>query len=123
MPRFSRPAVLLASAALLIVAAPAASPASNGPSASAARTCSVGDSQSYGTTYVIWIKARNVGCRRARKLVRQFHACRPGPKGHCRHVKGYKCSENRTYGRGSFDSVVRCKNGGKVVRHQYTQWT
>ena len=102
----------------------ALAPASNGePAASAARTCSVGDSQSYGTTYVLWIRARHIGCRRARKNVRAFHKCRKGPKGHCKHFNGWTCHERRTYGRGSFDSKVRCKKGAKVVRHQYTQWT
>jgi hypothetical protein len=108
----------------MIVAAPAGAPAStgDGPTATASRSCSVGNSQGYGTTYVLWIRARNVSCRRARRLVREFHKCRPGKRGKCRRVSGYRCSENRDFGRGSFYSTVRCKRGGKVVRHRYNQW-
>lgn len=126
MSRFPRLAVLLAAAALMIVMAPAsAAPAasSDDPTASASRVCSVGDSRSYGTTYVRWIRAKNFGCRKARKLVRAFHDCRPGAKGRCKRVKRFRCRENRTVGRGSYDSTVKCKRGRKVVKHGYTQWT
>jgi hypothetical protein len=124
MSRFSRLTVLLAAAALLITAAPAAAPAADeGPTATAAKSCSVGDSQSYGTTYVIWIRARNVGCDKARERVRAFHACRDGKRGRCPNLGAWNCHENRTQGVGSFDSTVRCTKGGKRVRHHYTQWT
>ena len=124
MSRFPRLAVLLAAAALLAAVAPAGAPAStDDPTATASRACSVGNSRDYGTTYVLWIRARNVGCRRARRLVREFHACRPGATGRCPRVSGYRCTEDRDYGRGSFYSTVRCKRGGKVVRHRYNQWT
>jgi hypothetical protein len=126
MSRFPRLAVLLAAAALLIAAAPAASPASNadGPTASAAKTCSVGDYMGYGTTYVRWIRASNVGCKRARRVVRAFHACRPGKKGRCGRVSGFNCSENRfNKSRYQYDSNVTCRDGGKRVKHGYTQNT
>ena len=55
MSRFPRLAVLLAAAALMTALAPAGAPASTGdsPTATASRSCSVGDSRSYGTTYVL----------------------------------------------------------------------
>jgi hypothetical protein len=117
----SRFLVLLLAAALLISAAPAS--ANDDPTATAARRCSVGASGSYGTTYVLWIRARHASCRRARKVVRGFHKCRRGATGRCPSFNGWHCSENRDYGRGSFYSTVRCKRGGKVVRHKYNQWT
>lgn len=120
MSRSSRLVLMLAALALLAAAAPAAG---DGPTATAAKRCAVGDSRSYGTTYVRWIRAKRVGCRRARKVVRAFHKCRPGAKGRCKRVKRFRCRENRTVGRGSFDSNVRCKRGRKVVKHGYTQWT
>ena len=125
MARFPRLAVRLAAMALLVAVAPAGAPAASddGPTATASRACGVIDSRSYGTTYVLWIRARNVGCRRARRLVREFHKCRPGKTGRCPRVSGYRCSENRDFGRGSFYSTVKCKRGGKVVRHRYNQWT
>jgi hypothetical protein len=124
MSRFPRLAVLIAAAALLAFAAPTSAPASgDGPTATASKTCSVNDSRSYGTTYVLAIRARNVGCRKARKRVRAFHACRDGARGRCPNLGRWNCHENRTFGTGSFTSKVRCKRGGKRVKHTYTQWT
>lgn len=123
MSRFSRLVVLSAVAALLVTAAPAAAPADEGPTATAAAACSVGDSQSYGTTYVLWIRKRNVSCAKARERVRAFHDCRQGARGRCPNLGAWNCTENRDFGVGSFDSVVRCKKGGKRVKHRYTQWT
>ena len=125
MSRFPRLAVLLAATALALVAAPAAAPAASddAPTANASGRCGVGDSRGYGTTYVNWIRTRNVGCRRARRLVRAFHKCRPGATGRCPRVDGYRCRENRDYARTLYQSTVRCTRGGKVVRHNYTQWT
>ena len=124
MSRFSRLAVLAVAAGLLVAAVPASAPA--GPTATAAKHCSVGDSQSYNTTYVLWIRARHVGCNKARERIRAFHACRHrngGKKGHCSNLGAWTCHENRTSGVGSYDSVARCRHGRKVVKHQYTQWT
>ena len=128
MSRFSRLAVLAVAAALLVAAAPASAPAADGgPTATAAKSCSVGDSQSYNTTYVLWIRARRVSCRKARERVRAFHKCRKaGPKGkrgRCPNLGAWNCSENRDSGVGSYTSTVKCKRGRKVVKHQYTQWT
>lgn len=121
MSRSRRLAAPLAALALL-AAAPAAS--GDGPTASASRTCSVGDYMSYGTTYLHWIRASNVRCRRARRLVRAFHRCRQGAKGRCGRVDGYNCSENRfNKSRFQYDSVATCRRGGKVVKHKYTQNT
>jgi hypothetical protein len=124
MSRFPRLAVLLAAAALLTALAPGAAPATDdGPTATASKTCSVGDSQSYGTTYVLSITARRVTCRKARERVRAFHACREGARGRCPNLGRWNCSENRDFGRGSFYSDVKCKRGRKVVKHRYNQWT
>ena len=124
MSRFPRLVVLLAAAALLVAAAPASAPATNdGPTATASKMCSVGDSRSYGTTYVLWIRARSMSCRKAKKKVRAFHACRDGARGRCPNLGRYNCSENREFGRGSFYSTVKCKRGNNVVKHRYNQWT
>jgi hypothetical protein len=110
-------AVLAASLAVLAPAAGA------GPVATASKSCSVGDSRSYGTTYVISIKASNTSCRNARRLIRAYHDCRPGKSGKCPSVKGYSCSERRTRGATQYDSTVTCRKGSKTVKHTYTQYT
>ena len=124
MTRFPRLAVLLAAAALLTAAVPAAAPAADdGPTATAAKSCGVKNSRSYGTTYVLKIRARRVGCRKARQRVRAFHDCRKGKRGYCPNLGAWNCSENRESGAGSYTSDVKCKKGRKVVKHTYTQWT
>jgi hypothetical protein len=123
MSRFPRLAVMLAAAALLTAAVPGSAPAADGPTATASKRCSVGDSRSYGTTYVLSIRARRVSCRKARERIRAFHRCRKGKRGRCPNLGAWNCHENREIGRGSYTSKVRCKKGGKVVKHTYTQWT
>ena len=113
----------LAALILLAVLALLPSSASAGPSASASRVCKVGNSGSYGTTYVLSIAVRNVSCRRGRRIIRAFHACRPGRRGHCDRVLRYSCSERRfNKSRQSYDSRVRCTRGSRVVKHTYTQF-
>ena len=125
--RASMPAMRLTTALVVIAATAAAlsSGAAAAPLASsaAAKKCSVGDSRSYGTTYVLSISVSGTSCRNGRKLVRAFHACRPGKSGKCPSVKGYSCSERRfNKSKTSYDSKVTCRNGGKVVKHLYTQF-
>ena len=111
------PLVLLAAALALPSAANA------DPSARAARSCAVGDVRGYGTTYVLGIRASGVSCRRARRLVREFHACRPGKSGRCPRVSGYRCSEYRfNKSSQSYDSRVTCRRGDRTVKHTYTQF-
>ena len=125
MHRSRRIAITLAPLALLTAIAPAPVPASTGdePTATAARKCSANGYSGYGTDYVYSpITARNVTCRRARRLVRAFHACRPGKTGRCPRVDGYSCSENRfNKSRFQYDSIATCRRGGKLVKHKYTQ--
>jgi hypothetical protein len=97
--------------------------AAAGPVARTAKSCDVGDYGSYGTTYVLRISATRTSCRKARRVVRAFHRCRHGKRGHCRRrVAGYRCREHRfDKGPQSYDSRVTCRRGGKRVRHTYTQ--
>jgi hypothetical protein len=116
-----RAAALIALAAACLAFAPSA-PA-DGPTATASRACSVGNSRDYGTTYVLGIRASGTSCRSARRLVRAFHACRHGKSGHCRGVSGYRCRESRfNKSRQSYDSRVRCSKSGRTVKHTYTQF-
>jgi hypothetical protein len=113
------PAALLALALVAIL--PSAAIAD--PTADASKSCSVGNSRSYGTTYVLSISVRNVSCRTGRSVIRAFHACRPGKAGHCSRASGYSCSERRfNKSPQSYDSRVTCTKGTKVVKHTYTQF-
>ena len=109
--------------AIVAVCAALAPPALADAPATASKSCSVGNSRSYGTTYVLSISARGTSCRSARSLIRSFHACRPGKSGKCSRVSGYRCSESRfNKSSQSYDSRVTCTKGGKTVKHTYTQF-
>jgi hypothetical protein len=109
--------------ALLVVVLVLAPAASAGPVATASKSCKIGDERSYGTTYVTAISVANTSCRAGRRVIRAFHACRPGASGKCASVKGYSCSEHRfNKGRISYDSNVTCRKGSKTVKHTYTQF-
>jgi hypothetical protein len=107
----------------LLAFAPAAS--GDGPDATAAKDCRVGDTRSYGTSYVTDIDVRNTSCRSGRRVVRAFHDCRPGKAGRCnRRVLGYSCSEGkRETGGTQYYAHVVCRNGSKRVSHDYSQFT
>ena len=117
--RFTSALALLAALAAFAPAAGAAEPV-----ATASKSCGVGDERSYGTTYVTVISVSNTSCRNGRKLIRAYHACRPGKSGKCGSVKDYTCSERRyNKGRTSYDSNVTCRKGSMTVKHTYTQFT
>jgi hypothetical protein len=117
--RIAIPLVVLAA-----IVASFASVAGADPVATASKSCSVGDERSYGTTYVLKISVSNTSCRNGKKLIRAYHACRPGKSGKCPSVSGYSCSERRfNKGVASYDSNVTCKKGDKTVKHTYTQFT
>jgi hypothetical protein len=104
-----------------VLLAPTAS--ATAPVATASKGCSIGNERGYGTTYVTKISVSGTSCRAARSLIKAYHACRPGKSGKCGSVKGYSCSEHRyNKGRISYDSNVTCRNGGKTVKHTYTQF-
>jgi hypothetical protein len=116
--RRSAPLVVLAACAALAPPAMADAPAT------ASKSCSVGNSRSYGTTYVLSIRASGTSCRSARGLIRSFHDCRPGKSGRCSSVSGYSCSERRFDKiRSQYSGRVTCTKGGKTVKHTYTQFT
>jgi hypothetical protein len=112
----SRLAALLVTTAATAAFAVLAAPAS-------ARSCDVGNTRGYGTTYVIKINVSGASCAKGKSVVRAFHACRPGKSGHCSRAAGYRCSERRfNKSPQSYDSDVTCKRGAKRVTHTYTQF-
>ena len=119
--RFRLPAVLVALAACAALAPTASADA---PDATASKGCSVGDTRSYGTSYVLKISVSGTSCRSGKSLIRAFHDCRPGKSGRCGRVKRYNCSESR-FDRitTQYSSRVTCKRGGRVVKHTYQQFT
>jgi hypothetical protein len=120
------PAVLCA--ALALPAASAAAPV-EGPTAQAAKKCSMTLSQqrNLGPTYVISLNVSNTTCRAGRTIVTNYYNCRldnGGRKARCGRVSGYSCTEERfNVSRFSFDARATCRKGDKTVKHVYTQNT
>lgn len=119
------PCLLLAS---LVVTASAGAR----PPASMAKTCRLSPSEqggskpsTLGTTYVILLSAKGVSCTKAKRVVKDFNACRHknGKAGHCSRVDGYKATEKRVQGTGQYDSRTTLKAGSKTISFTYTQFT
>ncbi len=119
----------LVGALALLAALPGAAPArdTGAPQAQAAKRCGIsGQQRSLGTTYVLSLRARNVSCRRAKRVVRAYHECRHrngGKRGRCGGVLGYSCSETRSGIPSQFDASATCRKGAKRVKQTYTQNT
>ena len=67
--------------------------------------------------YVYSLKARNLGCDRAEKLVEKFHKCRHangGSNGHCGSVEGYSCTEKKLDSSPTlYQAKGKCEKGSK----------
>jgi hypothetical protein len=115
---------LLAVLMLLVVAAAAPT----APPAAAATRCDVSkDGRKLGTTYVTKLTATNVTCTKAKSVVKAFHRCRRangGVKGRCTsRVHGFRCSETRQSIPTQFDARATCRDGSRVIRFNYEQFT
>ena len=112
MARLTRPLAVLTALAACAALAPAASADTT---ATAAKSCRVGDSRSYGTTYVLSISVSNTSCRAGRKVIRAFHDCRPRQDRHAApSVQGYSCAESRYDKiRTQYNGRVVCRKGGE----------
>ena len=124
----SRTLIPLALAAALLVAGLAAS----GVAAAEAKTCTFKNTQEYrelGPTYVFPYQVKGVGCRKGKKVIKAYHACRyakpkGGLKGKCTNpVMGFNCDEGKREGiKGvQYDANVTCRRGDDRVRHHYQQ--
>jgi hypothetical protein len=116
-----RPLAVLA-VLVTIAAVHAASPAA------AATRCDVSkDGRKLGTTYVTRLTATGVTCTKAKSVVKAFHRCRRangGVKGRCTsRVQGFRCTETRQSIPTQFDARATCRDGGRVIRFSYEQFT
>jgi hypothetical protein len=102
--------------------------AATGPQAHVARRCGLrGVRRKLGPTYTTSLKARRVGCRKARWLVTAHYDCRVrngGRDGRCGRVGRWNCGERRSNVIPTqYDARVKCQRGRKIVRYTYTQFT
>jgi hypothetical protein len=114
-----------------LVAALTASLALIPAGAASARSCGIHNQErSFGPTYVTLVSESGTSCRRAKAVVRAFHACRKAhggiKRGRCpakASVLGYRCTEKRGSIPTQSSGKVTCRNGKARVIHTYTQFT
>ncbi len=114
---------------LVLLCVPAVATA--GPTAQAAKSCSLSQAErggstpsTLGATYVTSLSVKNTSCGKGKRVVRAYHSCR-GSKMACKKkVMGFKCRQ-KTLATSplQYDAKVTCKKGGKRVKHTYTQNT
>jgi hypothetical protein len=122
MPKLVAAAIAALAAALLL--------GLGSQSAVAATSCHLSPYQQrhLGTTYVLSVKVKGVGCTKAKKVVKAYHACRHehGKAGKCsRKVSGgWKCSDKRFNVIAiQYDAKMTCKKGTARIFSTYTQNT
>ena len=96
-----------------------------GPDAVASKSCNIsGEQQQLGATYVTSLSVRNTSCAKGKKVVRAYHDCRGNRRVCKRRVLGFKCRQTVLASSPvQYDARVKCKRGGKRVKHTYSQNT
>ncbi len=117
-------ALACALAATAIVAIPAgAEPAKGGAAKSACALTSAERNGALGADYVYSLRVRNLGCDKAKRLVKKFHACRHdngGANGHCSGVKGYSCNEKKLDSSPQLlQAKAKCTKGAKKFKQTF----
>jgi hypothetical protein len=115
--RLAVPVILVAMAAVHAVS----------PAAAATRCDVSKDGRKLGTTYVTRLTATRVTCTKAKSVVKAFHRCRRangGVKGRCTsRVQGFRCTETRQSIPTQFDARATCRDGDRIIRFNYEQFT
>jgi hypothetical protein len=123
MPKLVAAALAALAAALLLALAAQ-------PSLAAAKSCHMSNSdyRHLGASYVLNVKVKQVGCTKAKKVVKAYHACRHkhGAAGKCtkKVSGGWKCSDKRFDKIPTqYDAHMTCKKGTARIFSTYTQNT
>jgi hypothetical protein len=125
----SRAVLLLATLALLALAAADGAVASSAPVHAAGKCGFHGTEQQHlGASYVTSLSVKKTSCRTGKKVAHAFNNCRHksgGARGHCHHkVKGFKCKEGHRSGISTqYDSSASCRRGSKRVHFTFTENT
>jgi hypothetical protein len=128
----SRRAVAVAAAVAsigLVAAAPAgardAGTGATGSGSAKRELCYSGSRTDLGASYVYTVKARNLGCDRAIKLVKQYHQCRHdhgGWNGHCGGFKGFSCTQKKIDSSPSvLDAKGKCVKGDQKFVNEFQE--
>jgi hypothetical protein len=119
--------IRLALATAVLVLCLAGPAAASGPTASAAKTCSLTLQQqrNAGATYLVQLKVSGVTCSTGLKVEKAWQPCRRSTAGRmtCRKsVLGYSCKQSiLSKSKTQYDARVSCKRGARLVTFIYTQ--
>src|SRR2546426_886239 len=120
-------AAALAALALAAIGAGSAGARSVATASSTNCNLTVHEQRHLGASYVTSLKVSHVSCKKGKKVIKAFHACRTAggqAQGKCStKVLGYSCTEHRfdAVPHVQYNSRVTCKSGNKVVKSTYTQ--
>lgn len=128
----SRAVAIVAAAASIGLVAAAPGAALGGPGAAKAgvsakrEVCFAGGARrDLGASYVYEVKARNMGCDRAKKLVKKFHQCRHahgGWDGRCGQVEGFTCEQKKLDSSPSvLQAKAKCVKGGRKFANTFQE--
>jgi hypothetical protein len=120
-------ALVCALAIVAIAALPAGAEQASAPNAKSECSLSSSEQRDLGASYVYTLKARNLSCDKAKKLVAKYHACRHdngGADGKCNSVKGYSCNEKiLDSSPQQFSAKATCKKGSKKFKQTFAENT
>lgn len=121
---------MAALAAMLALGAIAAIPAAASGGSASKASCSLSPGEQrgdLGADYVYSLKARNLSCDKAKKLVLKFNECRHdngGATGNCGGVKGYSCKTKKLDSSpGLYQAKAKCEKGSKKFVENFGELT
>lgn len=98
-----------------------------GPTAKAAKTCTVKNGDYPGDGYMTLLNVTRVSCAKGKSVQKSYYTCRvkrpsAGKQGRCTsRVQGYRCKETRTKIPTEINGRVTCERGSKTIRFAYQQ--
>lgn len=105
----------------------AAEPSAAGPAKSGGCSLNPDQQRHLGASYVYTLRVRNLGCDKAKRLVKKYHACRHdngGADGTCKSVKGYSCNEKiLDESPQQFSAKAKCVKGSKKFKQTFAENT
>lgn len=112
---------MLALAAVLACAAVAAIPAGASAGSASKSACGLSEAEqgqgALGSRYVYKLRASNISCDKAKRLLIKVNKCRHdngGRTGSCSGVEGYSCKQKKIDSSpGLFQAKIKCEKGSK----------
>jgi hypothetical protein len=110
---------LTAALAILAIAAIPAGASGDATSKAACDLTGAEMGDALGSSYTYSLKARNVSCDKAKRVLIKVNECRHdngGRRGSCPGVKGYSCKQKKLDSTNTiYQAQIKCKKGSKKI--------